>query len=185
MKKIIYDFYLTVLIPLSILAASGFIASLRGFWLARQSILVNEDYWLEKATAPGADDAVIAEAEKWRNETEGEKRRFRDLMRLSGAALLVFAIFIFLGNDWKIILIGLAWNVLGVASLIAAVISFAMAWHYAKNEKRLFFALAVGCLVLSAASGVYFVHQKWNTNRITCGGDCDDSDRDDEPVSLY
>lgn len=178
MRKIIIDFYCTVLLPLSLLASAGFVASVRKFWMAERAILRDEEFLLERATDPNGDEDAERYLAEWREDKDNTKSKSKPLIQLSGGALLAFIAFAFFDDETKMFLIEQVWGVLEFAAVFALLASFATAWHYAQSRHKWKFALAILSILLATASAEHFMHQKANTERVVCPN-CDDSDYDD------
>jgi|SRR5271155_1110769 len=175
MRSVTTDFDLTVLWPLIAVALVLLWQSARTYLSAIKSSRHVEKYYLNQIRSSGAVDANSLE-------TINEYRHKRSISgyRLTGSIVAVSLLsgVMLVGDVWKLRIAYLAWSGLVFISLIAFLVTFGMAWYFAKEFDWLKLGVCLLGMLLSAASAEHFFHQQINSRHAACPH-CDDNDDDD------
>lgn len=169
MRKIIIDFYLTVLLPLFGIGVVSLWNSIRLYRSANRFISRAPKYLEEH---PEQNTPQFAEERK---DEENRKRLAKRLIQISAGGVLALLALVLVGDGIKLEVIGLIWFLLRLISFVSFLVSFGMSWHYARKRQWIPFTLTVLAILLAAASTEHFIHQTINTERINCP-DCSDDE---------
>lgn len=165
MRNLVFDFEVTILWPL-------ILVSIVVLWSSIRTYRWPSDEWWER---PNLDEhEKYAEWEQRRRE---EKRKAQEVAWFSVAALVVTCAVMLFRDGWKTQVAYLAWKGLEFISFISFIITFFMAWHYARKVDRLRLGICMLAMLLAAASTEHFFHQTINAGHIACPH-CSDHDED-------
>ncbi len=168
MRSLVLDFDFTILAP-------SLVFLLIALWNAIQVYrwptekLLNRRPQLEETT----------ERADWEYERREEKRIARILIFAWAIALLLICAVLLMSDRWELEVAFQVWQVLRFVSFFAFLFAMLMAWHYARRQERLKLIACLLAMLLIAASGEHFSHQKDNAQRIVCPG-CEDTKSDDQ-----
>lgn len=172
MRKIIFDFYFTALVPFSVVAIvcmcrSAYISIKESLGLYRLKTV-----W---ANSPG--DYNREACAELRQETEKTIREERQKALLWAGIMALFCGFTFLNNTMKLSLIQPFWIVFGYLSLALFIGGVGASCYYAFKREWKKFVLAAVIMLLASACTEHFLHLRFDTEHALCPH-CDDSDDD-------
>jgi hypothetical protein len=174
MRKVMIDFYLTVLVPLLAVTIVSLWNSIR-FYLSAKHQLSSAENEIKTQIAKGE---VQVETAEWRESQINRKDLAKQLMRISFAGAFVLVGFPFLSDAIKLNVMTGAWLILSVIGFLSFLYASIMAWICAQKRQWLNFFLAVCALLITAASTEHFFHQQLNAKQIMCPH-CDENDHKD------
>jgi hypothetical protein len=175
MRKIIEDFYLTVLFPLALVVVVSLVFPVRNFVSALVE-LKRADQWKKTRPEPYTDQEMSEFAEF----RENKKRA----IKTSGLLALIWSVslvglygFSLLPNSAKLTVTQGFWTVFGYASVGLFLAGIATTCYYVYRQVWIKFAISLIVVLLAAACAEHFVHLSVNTEHILCPH-CDDADDD-------
>lgn len=182
MRRIIADFYFTVLMPLSLVVIVSLWNPIRIYCSVLISLRRAEKMRLARITTePDSEDTTLYLA-KWKKDQLERKRQAEKLILSFSGALSVFIAFTFVNDRIKLYIAGWTWQALSYAIAFCFIFALGMAFHYAGKRKWLKFSLCVLALLLAAAGAEHIYNQSTNTWHMLCP-DC--SEDDPNPPAPY
>lgn len=162
MRKIVFDFDLTVLWPLILLFLVGLGRSIR-------------TYISSKADCKACAEVLGMSLGAQEREEILERKRTsqqqnwvsKDLIRASAIALGACSGAVFMPDNWKILAAYFSWYFLSFASAALFIFAIVLAWDYAKKSDVVKFLICILVMLIAAASAEHFYHQKINADYVT------------------